>query len=232
MSKHEPPRYFPEATTADEYGLVCVGGQLEPHWLLDAYRHGIFPWPILDFESAMAWWSPDPRAILELDQLCLTRRLRRTCRSGKFRVTCDVDFAGVIRGCATAQDRRPSTWITPEIMEVYERMHTLGYAHSVETWHEGELAGGVYGLALGGLFAAESMFYRVRDASKVAVVRLVEHLRARGYQLVDIQQLTEHMESLGAIEIRRRAYLARLRKAVELPVTFGDRLEGGDAKQD
>jgi leucyl/phenylalanyl-tRNA--protein transferase len=174
----------------------------------------------------MAWWSPDPRAIIELDGLHVARRLQRTIRGGKFRVTCDQDFSGVIQGCGSENGRQDATWITPEIFSAYVRLHRLGHAHSVEVWHEDRLAGGTYGVSIGGLFAAESKFYRVRDASKVAVVYLVAHLRTRGYRLLDIQMRTAHTTRLGATTIRRRDYLERLAQAVPLEVTFGDHLEG------
>ena len=215
-----PSKHFPPAEDADREGLVGLGGELSPEWLLDAYRHGIFPWPITDFEAPLAWWSPDPRALIEFDRLHVSRRLRRTCRSGKFEVTRDVDFASVIRGCAMAPSRLNQTWLTSEMIDAYLRLHELGYAHSFEVWHQHELAGGVYGVAIGGLFSAESKFYRVRDASKVALVHLVEHLRIRGYTLLDIQQLTPHTVRLGAVAIPRIEYLARLAKAIDLPVRF------------
>jgi leucyl/phenylalanyl-tRNA--protein transferase len=214
------PRFFPSplATSAD--GLVCVGGRLSPEWLLDAYRHGIFPWPVWDDEP-MAWWSLDPRAILEIDGLHVSRRLARTLRSGKFAATLDRDFEAVIHGCATATGRAGETWLTPAMIAAYCELHRLGHAHSVEVWRNGQLAGGSYGVAIGGLFAAESMFHRVTDASKVAVVNLVEHLRSRGYQLLDVQQWTPHTGRLGAVEIPRVEYLRRLAAATDLPVTFG-----------
>ena len=221
MSLLPPPRFFPPAEMADADGLLALGGRLTPEWLLDAYQHGIFPWPQSDIDEPMLWWSPDPRAIIELDRFHVSRRLARTCRSGRFTITCDRDFAGVIRGCATASGRVGQTWLTPRMIRAYQRLFELGHAHSVESWHEGQLAGGVYGVAIGGLFAAESMFYRVPDASKVAVVHLVSHLRARGYQLLDIQQVTPATSQFGAIEIPRNEYLARLEEAVGLPVTFG-----------
>ena len=229
-----PSAFFPPAELASPEGLIGVGGELTPEWLLDAYRHGIFPWPFAD--EQLAWWSPDPRAIFELDGLHISRRLARTCRGGKFQATCNQAFAGVLEGCATAQKRRYGTWLNEEMREAYQQMHMLGYAHSVEIWRDGELAGGTYGLALGGLFAAESMFYRVRDASKVALVHLLAHLNARGYQLLDIQQLTPHTESLGATEISRRAYLARLSQALVSDASFGGELEArrwdGDLPRD
>ena len=217
-----PSKFFPPAENADREGLIGFGGELLPEWLLDAYCHGIFPWPITDFDAPLAWWSPDPRAVIEFDRFHVSRRLQRTCRSGTFTVTIDRDFAGVIRGCAMAPSRRGQTWLTPEMIDAYVALHELGHAHSVEVWRQDELAGGVYGVAIGGLFAAESKFYRVRDASKVALVRLVEHLRRRGYVLLDIQQLTPHAARMGAAAIRRAEYLERLATAIELPVTFDE----------
>ncbi len=248
-----PSRFFPPPTSTTPEGLLCIGGRLSPEWLLDAYRHGIFPWPMWEDEP-IAWWSPDPRAVIELDGLRISNRLRRTIRSGRFRATCDQDFAGVIRGCATADDRRGSTWLTPAMIAAYCRMHSLGHAHSVEVWSdlpgpfregrgeydlprhphpnplpEGEgtyLVGGTYGIAIGGLFAAESMFYRVRDASKVALAYLVAHLRTRGYRLLDIQQWTPHTGRLGAVEISRTEFLTRLAEVIGEPMQFGDQLAG------
>ena len=219
------PRYLPPPTSTTADGLLCVGGRLSEDWLLDAYRHGIFPWPMWE-NDPLAWWSPDPRAIIELDQFQVSRRLRRTLRSDRFQATCDRDFAGVLHGCATYNGRAGNTWLTPQMMDAYTRMHARGHAHSVEAWHEGQLAGGTYGIAIGGLFAAESMFYRVTDASKVALACLVAHIRARGYRLFDIQQWTSHTGRFGAIEISRREYLRRLARVIDLPVTFGDELCG------
>jgi leucyl/phenylalanyl-tRNA--protein transferase len=219
------PRYFPSPLDSAEDGLICVGGKLAPDWLLDAYRHGIFPWPVWDDEP-MAWWSLDPRAIFEFECVRVSRRLARTIRSGKFTVTCDRDFAGVIQACGTVADRSEGTWLTPSMIAAYCELHEMGHAHSIEVWHDNQLAGGTYGVAIGGLFAAESMFYRVRDASKVAVVSLLAHLKARGYQLCDIQQWTPHTGRLGAIMIPRCDYLRRLAEATRLPVTFGGLLSG------
>ena len=217
-------QFFPPVSSSRR-GLVLVGGELSTEWLLDAYTHGIFPWPVQEGVENLGWFCPERRGILELDALHVSRRLARTCRSGKFEVTCDWDFAGVIRSCATVGDRPLNNWITTGIIEAYERLHREGYAHSVEVWHGGELAGGVYGVALGGLFAGESMFYRVRDASKVALFHLVEHLRARGYSLFDTQTVTPHTLSLGAREISRHEYLRRLNSALAQEVSFGERLE-------
>lgn len=211
-----PSRLFLDPEHADAEGLVGVGGNLSPRLLLEAYRRGIFPW--FDENSPILWWSPDPRAIFELDGLHVSRRLARTVRSGKFTVSLDRSFGEVIRGCAD----RPNdgVWITPEMIAAYTRLHELGHAHSVEVWHHGQLAGGVYGVTVGGLFAGESMFTRVRDASKVALVHLIEWLQQRGYQLFDVQFVNEHTSRLGAIEIPRREYLRRLRKAVSSDVNF------------
>jgi len=225
MSVLSKSKFFPPAELAEPEGVVLFGGKLTPEWLLDAYAHGIFPWPIFDSADVMVWWSPDPRAIFELERFHISRRLRRTCLSGRFDVTCDQDFAGVMLGCASTGDRAGNTWITPGIVSAYTRLHKLGHAHSIEVWHEGELAGGTYGIAMGGLFAGESMFHRVRDASKVALAHLVHHLRARGYTLFDIQQLTPHSASLGAIEISRHEYLVRLAAALKQPASFGTKLE-------
>jgi leucyl/phenylalanyl-tRNA---protein transferase len=215
-----PSDHFPPAEDADPEGLVGFGGELSAEWLLDAYRHGIFPWPITDFEAPLAWWSPDPRAVIEFERFHVPRRLRRTCRSTKFEVTRDVDFASVIRGCAMAPGRLNQTWLTAEMIDAYIRLHELGHAHSVEIWHQHELAGGIYGVSVGGLFAAESKFYRVRDASKVALVQLVEHLGGRGFTLLDIQQLTPHTARFGAVAIPRVEYLARLAEAIDVPAKF------------
>jgi leucyl/phenylalanyl-tRNA--protein transferase len=208
---------------ASPAGLIGVGGDLTPEWLIDAYRHGIFPWPFND--GQLAWWSPDPRAIIELDGLHISRRLARTMRSGSFQASCDQAFADVMEGCATAQDRRHGTWLGPTMRAAYQKLHELGHAHSIEIWNGGQLAGGTYGVAIGGFFAAESMFYRVRDASKIALCHLVAHLHARGYELLDIQQVTPHTERLGAVEVSRRTFLGRLAHALDLPVTFGAQLE-------
>jgi len=223
-----PSRFFPPAELADDDGLVAVGGRLSPEWVLDAYAHGIFPWPVGEIDQPMFWWSLDPRAILELDGFHVSRSLRRTLRSGRFEVTCDRDFAGVIRGCAQeGRGREGGTWITPRMIRAYTRLFELGAAHSVEAWCDGRLAGGVYGVAIAGLFAAESMFHRVRDASKVALVHLVAHLGRRGYRLLDIQQLTPHLERFGAIEIPRDQYLRRLAEALAADVSFGEALNKG-----
>jgi leucyl/phenylalanyl-tRNA---protein transferase len=210
----DPPT-FPDPVRAGAAGLVAIGGDLSPRRLLAAYRAGIFPW--YSESSPILWWSPDPRAVFEVGGLHVSRRLARTVRSGRFTATFDRAFPRVIRGCA---EREEGTWITEEMAAAYEELHRRGHAHSVEVWRGGELAGGVYGVTVGGLFAGESMFSRARDASKVALVHLMEHLGRRGYVLFDIQMLTEHTASLGAVEVPRGEYLRRLREAVGREVSF------------
>lgn len=221
-----PSRLFPPAEAAGKDGLIAVGGNMLPETLIDAYCHGIFPWPT---GKLLAWWSPDPRAVIELDALHISQRLRRTLRAGRFRVTCNRDFAGVIQGCATAQDRDSATWITDALRFAYERMHRMGYAHSIEAWQGDRLVGGLYGIAIGAMFAAESMFYLASDASKVALAHLVRHLQGRGYELLDIQQLTPHTARMGASEIPRAQFLSRLQQAIVRPVAFGNELSHAGA---
>ena len=211
------PPVFPDPADADSHGLIAVGGDLSPDRLLAAYRIGIFPW--YDASTPILWWSPDPRAVFELDGFHVSRRLARTVRSGKFRVTFDAAFAEVIEACS---QREEGTWLTRAMKDAYVELHRLGHAHSVEVWVDDALAGGVYGVASGGLFAGESMFARVRDGSKVALVHLFEHLRERGFVLFDAQYLNEHTESLGGREISREAYLGRLAEALgrEVPLSW------------
>ncbi|MCI0681268.1 MAG: leucyl/phenylalanyl-tRNA--protein transferase [Gemmataceae bacterium] len=197
------------------YGLVRIGGDLAPTTLVQAYCTGVFPW--FDEDWPICWWSPDPRAIFELHDFHVPRRLARTLRSGKFTVTVDRAFGDVIRGCA---DRAEGSWVTPSMIDAYERLHRLGIAHSVEAWRGGALAGGLYGVALGGFFAGESMFTRITDGSKIALAFTVEHLKARRFELFDTQFLTEHTARLGAIEIPRRQYLQRLQSALLVNTSF------------
>jgi leucyl/phenylalanyl-tRNA--protein transferase len=216
-----PPLYFPDPRQASPEGIVAWGGDLEPERLLDAYRHGIFPWPMEGIEEHL-WWSPDPRAILPLDGFIASKRLLRRIRSGEFEVTSDKAFRDVMLGCSTGHGREDGTWISSEMIDAYSKLHELGHAHSIEVWKDGALVGGTYGVAIGGLFAAESMFYRARDASKVAIFKLVEHLNRRDYQLLDVQQWTPHTGSLGVIEVRRSAYLKRLAEVVGMAIAFGE----------
>jgi leucyl/phenylalanyl-tRNA---protein transferase len=217
----EPPPAtfaFPPAATADDLGRVAVGGDLEPGTLLAAYRSGLFP--MRQSSGELTWWSPDPRGVLTLDGLRVSHSLRRSHR--RFRITVDSAFEAVVEACADRDDD-DYHWITTEIREAYLRLHGLGWAHSVEAWtseEPAELAGGLYGVAVGGLFAGESMFHRRPDASKAALVGLVELLRGCGSapdRLIDVQWLTPHLASLGAVEISRAEYLARLERALALP---------------
>ncbi len=199
-------------------GLVALGGDLSVPRLLLAYRSGIFPWS----DDPLTWWSPDPRGIFELDRFHVPRSLARTLRSGRFQLTVNRAFRAVIEGCAAPAPGREETWISPRFVEAYTRLHEAGHAHSVECWLGSELAGGIYGVAVGGLFAGESMFHRVSDASKVALAGLVNRLRERGFTLFDVQVLTPVTRQLGAVEISREEYLRRLAEAVTRPCRFDD----------
>lgn len=185
--------------------------------VLAGYRAGIFP--MADEHGRIVWFSPDPRCVFEFDRLRVPRSVRRTIGRGTFEVRVNTAFDEVIEACA---DRPEGTWISPAIRRVYQALHRRGWAHSVEAWHAGRLAGGLYGVALGGAFFGESMFYRVSDASKVALVALLERLRQRGYTLVDTQWLTPHLARFGAVEIARDEYLRRLGHALTLPCRFDD----------
>lgn len=183
---------------------------IDPDLLVHAYRQGVFPMGMDD--GTIGWFSPDPRGIIPLDQFHVPARLARVIRSGRFQTSIDRDFEGVMRACAA--DRDEGTWITEEIVDAYVRLHRRGQAHSIEVWRGGVLAGGLYGVHLGGAFFGESMFHTQTDASKVALVTLVQHLRARGFTLLDIQWVTPHLARFGAEEIPRRVYLERLAEAL------------------
>jgi leucyl/phenylalanyl-tRNA--protein transferase len=211
---------FPDPALADPDGLLAVGGDLAPERLLAAYRAGIFPW--YDAGSPILWWSPDPRMVLLPGELHVARSLRRTLRAGRFEVRADTAFARVVRRCAeVARPGQRGTWITAEMIEAYARLHRLGLAHSVEAWEGRELAGGLYGVSIGGAFFGESMFADRPDASKVAFVTLVEWLRDRGFDLVDAQVETAHLRRFGAREIPRREFLARLARSLRKPTLRG-----------
>lgn len=211
----EPPPtpwlLVPPADTADD--LVGLGADLAPGTVLAAYRLGLFPMPV---EGQLGWWSPVTRGILPLDGLRVSRSLRQSCRRYDTRV--DTAFAEVIDACA--DPARPSGWIEDDVREAYLELHRLGWAHSVESWRDGELAGGLYGLTINGLFAGESMFTRQRDASKVALVALVEllHDEYAGRRILDTQWQTPHLATLGVVEIPRRDYLTRLADALAVPL--------------
>jgi len=215
----EPPpsRWeFPSPLHAGDRDLIGYGADLEPGTLLQAYRRGLFPMPIR-LGGAMVWWSPQRRGVLPLDGLKVSRSLRQSCK--KFEIRINTAFGEVIRACANPE--REGAWISSEVIEAYEKLHELGWAHSVEAWtRDGRLGGGLYGVAVGGLFAGESMFHHVRDASKVALVALVDILKKDDHgksRILDLQWVTPHLESLGAIQVPREDYLRLLEHAIRLP---------------
>jgi len=212
---------FPSVDSASPEGLLAVGGDLRPERLLEAYRHGIFPW--YNDDQPLFWWSPDPRAVLFPDKLHVSRSLERTIRRGDFRVTLDTCFRNVMTQCAGPRLQYPEegTWITSAMVQAYSTLHEMGYAHSIETWHEEKLVGGLYGVALGGAFFGESMFSHVSDASKVALVLLIRQLRAWGFTLFDCQQSSPHVMNFGAEAIPRREFLNHLTTALALPDRLG-----------
>jgi leucyl/phenylalanyl-tRNA--protein transferase len=206
--------WFPPLEEAEAEGLVGVGGDLSPQRLLAAYSLGIFPW-YSEEDGPILWGSPDPRAVLPLDAVPVPHSLQRVLRRRLFRCTLNQAFGEVIRGCAASpRPGQQGSWLGSAMIEAYERLHHLGCALSVEAWMEGELAGGLYGVALGRAFFGESMFYRVPDASKAALVYLADYLRGRGCVLFDCQQHTPHMRRFGAVEIPRAEFTRRLREAL------------------
>ena len=219
----EPPStgwVFPDVSVPPEAGgpddLVGAGADLEPGTLLAAYRHGLFPMPGSPDDGAMLWWSPVERGVLPLDGLRVSRSLRQSVRRMEVRV--DTAFEKVVGACA--DPRRDGAWIDPRIVEAYTRLHALGWAHSVEAWQDGALVGGLYGVAVGGLFAGESMFHQTRDASKVALVALVDLLRDEhaDRRVLDVQWATEHLASLGVVTVPRPTYLEMLGRAADVPL--------------
>jgi len=200
---------FPPVDGSDPDGPVAIGGDLEPGTLLAAYRAGLFPMP-LGRRRQIGWWSPDPRGVLPIDGLVVSRSLRRSIR--RYEVRVDTAFERVVRACA--DPRREHGWIDADIVEAYTRLHDLGWAHSVETWDDDRLVGGLYGVGIGSFFAGESMFHHAQDASKVALVHLVELLRDGDEPLLDVQWSTPHLASLGVVEIARVEYLAAARRAM------------------
>ncbi len=222
LSPQDAPDWFPpiEHALDEPSGLLAAGGDLSPARLLAAYERGIFPWyspgqPVL-------WWSPDPRAVLFPEEFRCSRSLAKRIRNGGFVTTLNRDFRGVIQACAAPRPGSPGTWITPEMQAAYLELHRLGYAHSVETWHDGVLVGGLYGVRLGGVFFGESMFSRERDASKVALARLVQVCQRNSIVVIDCQIASRHLRSLGSREIPRARFLALLgrhKTAEALPLT-------------
>jgi leucyl/phenylalanyl-tRNA--protein transferase len=209
---------FPSPLRANADGLVAVGGDLSVPRLLLAYRNGIFPWT----DKPITWWSPDPRAIFELDQFHVSHSLAKIIRKGVFQITINRAFPDVMKGCASPGPRRRTTWITREFLRAYSQLYEQGHAHSLECWQDDKLVGGIYGVAIGGFFAGESMFHRASNASKIALYHLIEHLRHHHFTLFDIQMLTAVTSSLGAIQIPRTEYLNRLSVALQEPCSFGN----------
>ena len=218
---------FPPPGEAEPSGLLAVGGDLSPERLLLAYASGIFPWPSEGLP--LPWFSPDPRWVIVPSEIHVPRRLARSLRAARYEVRLDTAFPRVIRACASAE--RPGqdgTWITPEMVAAYERLHALGFAHSAEAWREGELVGGLYGVSLGGCFFGESMFTRAPDASKTALVTLLRQLDVWGFPLFDCQTHTPHVERLGARAWPREIFLEALSEALEQPTRCGRwRLDAG-----
>jgi leucyl/phenylalanyl-tRNA--protein transferase len=211
---------FPPPDYADPSGLLAVGGDLSNERLLEAYRLGIFPW--YSDDQPILWWSPDPRLVLDLNDFKISRSLRKTLKREVFQVTLDHAFEEVIRACAVVpREAQNGTWITNEMLKAYVNLHGLGYAHSVESWFGGKLAGGLYGVSLGKCFFGESMFHLKTDASKVALATLVEKLRSWDFHFIDSQMTTEHMLKLGAKELPRRIFLKRLQSALRYPTKRG-----------
>ena len=211
LGPHDP---FPSVEHAleDPNGLLAAGGDLSPERLLDAYAHGIFPW--FGADDPLLWWSPDPRMVLYTSEVHVSRSLRKTIRSNRMQVSLDSCFTQVMEGCAAPRPGQDGTWITHEMSDAYRRLFDLGYAHSVEVWAENRLVGGLYGVALGRMFYGESMFSRVSDASKIALVALVKQIERWGFPCVDCQMSTRHLSSLGAREVSRATFLRHVRALV------------------
>jgi len=206
LNEHDPPAALPPTRYAlrEPNGLLAVGGSLSPEWILHAYRRGVFPW--FSEGQPILWWTPDPRAVLFPAEFRRSRSLAKSIRNGGFEVRLDTAFAEVVAGCAAPRRREPGTWITPEMHRSYVELHERGLAHSIEAWRDGELVGGLYGVAIGKVFFGESMFSRTRDASKVALSSLVDECGRRGIRLIDCQMATDHLTSLGSRSIPRRDF--------------------------
>lgn len=204
---------FPPADRADEQGILAIGGDLSPERLLLAYSLGIFPW--FSEEDPIIWWSPNPRFVMYPTALNISKSMAQVLKKQHFQITFDTNFRGVITACQQVKrEGQSGTWITDDMLEAYCHLHALGYAHSAEAWQEGQLVGGVYGVSLGRAFFGESMFTRVSNASKAAYITLVQKLQKNGFQLIDCQVYTEHLESLGAVNIPRNLFLEQVAKAL------------------
>jgi len=209
--------YFPQVETAlkDPNGLLAMGGDLSLEWLLDAYRHGIFPW--FNPGEPILWWSPDPRMVLVPGDIRITRSLAKRMRNAGFELRVDSAFVEVMRACGAPREDVAGTWISEAMVAAYSRLFDAGYAHSVETWHDGVLVGGLYGVAIGRMFYGESMFSREPDASKIALVRLAQQLQQWEFGMIDCQMETVHLSSMGARTMPRAAFVTRLAELVNLP---------------
>lgn len=211
---------FPSAELADDDGLLAIGGDLSPMRLLTAYANGIFPWYSED--EPLMWWSLDPRLVIRPGEMRVSHSLRQSLRSGKFEVRIDTNFRSVMRHCAdTPREGQDGTWIMDEMVEAYCKLHEMGFAHSFETYQDGQLVGGLYGIAIGKAFFGESMFHTVSDASKVAFYHLHHFLQRNGFRLIDCQQETPHLISLGAYPIPRQDFLIELESLVTEPSLIG-----------
>lgn len=211
---------FPSAELAEDNGLLAIGGDLAPLRLLTAYANGIFPWYSED--DPLMWWSLDPRLIIRPGEMRVSHSLRQTLRSGRFEVRIDCDFRSVMRHCAdTPREGQKGTWIVDEMVEAYCELHKMGFAHSFETWQDGQLVGGLYGVAIGKAFFGESMFHTVSNASKVAFYHLHQFLQRNGFGIIDCQQETSHLVSLGAYPIPRHEFLVELEELVIKPSLVG-----------
>jgi len=213
----DPADPFPPVNTAlsTPNGLLAAGGDLSPQRLIEAYRRGIFPW--FNEGEPILWWSPDPRMVLFPQELKISRSLRKTLKRGNYEIRADSAFKQVMEACAAPRGDQAGTWIHAEMIAAYEKLHEMGMAHSMETWIEGELVGGLYGVGQGKMFFGESMFFRVSDASKIAFVHLVTQLQRWGFEMIDCQMKTEHLASLGAREISRKEFRQKLKELVHYP---------------
>jgi leucyl/phenylalanyl-tRNA---protein transferase len=212
---HDTPFPAVEQALRQPNGLLAAGGDLSPERLLDAYRHGIFPW--FSAGDPILWWSPDPRMVLFPDEFKISHSLRKTLLRGKYEVRVDNAFEQVMRACAMPREGQDGTWIQEEIIQAYVRLHKMGLAHSIETWMEGELVGGLYGVSLGRMFYGESMFSRKTDASKIALAHLTLQLKRWHFGMIDCQMNTPHLASMGAREIPRREFIMRLQELIHYP---------------
>ena len=209
---------FPDVKESDPEGLLAVGGDLSLQRLLLAYKQGIFPW--YSVNEPILWWSPDPRAIVPLDDLRINRTMEKILKRGTFEIKVNTAFEEVINLCARRENNSKSGWITKEMIAAYINLYEMGFAHSVEAWKDGKLAGGLYGVAVGGMFAGESMFHKESNASKAALCALVERMKERGYMLLDCQMVTDITRQMGALEISRADYLKRLEVALTVNCSF------------